>query len=46
MDVKAAVLNGKGKSKVYVKDSQGHKDGVLKIKKAIYGLRKRHRAWC
>lgn len=48
MDVETAFLNGKVKSEVYVKQPPGFEDGtdeVLKLDKALYGLRESPRAW-
>lgn len=48
MDVETAFLNGKIKSEVYVKQPPGFEDGtdkVLKLDKALYGLRESPRAW-
>lgn len=48
MDVETAFLNGKVKSEVYVKQPEGCEDGsnrVLKLDKALYGLRESPRAW-
>lgn len=48
IDGETAFLNGKVKSEVYVKQPQGYEDGtdkVLKIDKALYGLRENPRAW-
>lgn len=48
MDVETAFLNGKVKSEVYVKQPEGYEDGtnrVLKLDKALYGLRESPRAW-
>ena len=48
MDVKSAFLNGKIKSEVYVKQSQGYDDNtgrVCKLEKALYGLPESPRAW-
>ena len=48
MDVESAFLNGKVKSEVHVKQSQGYDDNsrrVCKVNKALYGLRESPRAW-
>ena len=48
LDVETAFLNGRVKSEVYVKQPQGYEDGtdnVLKLDKALYGLRESPRAW-
>ena len=48
MDVELALLNGKVKSEVYVKQPQGYDDNsgrVCKVNKALYGLRESPRAW-
>ncbi|KAF0933840.1 hypothetical protein E2562_019294 [Oryza meyeriana var. granulata] len=50
MDVKSAFLNGELKKEVYVWQppgfvAGGHKGKVLRLKKALYGLRQVPRAW-
>lgn len=50
MDVKSAFLNGELKEEVYVQQSPGfvaagHETKVLKLSKALYGLRQAPRAW-
>lgn len=48
MDVESAFLNGRVKSEVYVKQPVGYSDRsdkVLKLEKALYGLRESPRAW-
>lgn len=48
-DVKSAFLNGY-LEEVYIEQSldfvvEGHKDKVLKLKRALYGLKQEPRAW-
>lgn len=50
MDVKSAFLNGDLQEKVYVQQPPGfvdgeHKNKVLRLHKALYGLRQAPRAW-
>ena len=50
MDVKSAFLNGELKEEVYVRQlpgfvAAGHEGKVLKLQKALYGLRQAPRAW-
>ena len=50
MDVKSAFLNGKLEEEVYVRQplgfaAAGHEGKVLKLQKALYGLRQVPRAW-
>ena len=48
MDVETAFLKGRVKSEVYVKQPIGYNDKrekVLKLEKALYGLRESPRAW-
>ena len=48
MDVETAFLNGKVKSRVFVKQPEGYEDGterVCMLNKALYGLRESPRAW-
>ncbi|WVZ90924.1 hypothetical protein U9M48_037176 [Paspalum notatum var. saurae] len=50
MDVKSAFLNGDLKEKVYVKQPPGYvvngqEHWVLRLRKALYGLRQAPRAW-
>ena len=48
MDVETAFLNGKVKSRVFVKQPEGYEDGTERIcmlNKALYGLRQSPRAW-
>jgi hypothetical protein len=50
MDVKSAFLNGELKEEVYVRQplgfvAAGHEGKVLKLQKALYGLRQAPHAW-
>jgi hypothetical protein len=50
MDVKSAFLNGDLQEEVYVEQpagfvAQGAEHKVLKLKKALYGMRQAPRAW-
>ena len=50
MDVKSAFLNGNLAEEVYVQQpvgfvDEGNEHKVLKLKKALYGLRQAQRAW-
>ena len=48
MDVETAFLNGKLTTEVYVNQHKGYEDGsnrVLKLSKALYGLRESPRDW-
>ena len=50
MDVKSAFLNGVLEEEVYIEQPQGYKengkeDKVLKLKKALCGLKKVPRTW-
>lgn len=50
MDVKSAFLNGEIEEEVFVKQPNGfivknHEEKVLKLRKALYGLRQAPRAW-
>ncbi|KAH9672047.1 hypothetical protein KPL70_017573 [Citrus sinensis] len=50
MDVKSAFLNGFFEEEVYIEQPlgyvvKGHEDKVLRLKKAVYGLKQTPRAW-
>ena len=50
MGVKSAFLNGILEEEVYIKQTlgykvKGHKEKVLKLKKALYKLKQARRAW-